>query len=53
MKQIAIANTLPVLIPLHVRNEGLHQPILPTGLLDDALCCHEQLLRIMQGFREI
>ena len=38
----------PVLIPLHVRNERLQQPPLPTGFHNYALCCPEQLLCVMQ-----
>ncbi len=38
----------PVLIPFHVEYERLQQPILSATLLNDPLCCLEQLLRVMQ-----
>ena len=42
------SSLVPVLIPFHVRNERLQQPLLCARLLYDPLCCLEQLLRIMQ-----
>ena len=42
------SSLVPVLVPFHVGNERLQQPLLCARLLYDPLCCLEQLLRIMQ-----